>query len=550
MEKINQVKIKDNFVSILREVEKFTQHMNAGWSESFSWSAEAKDLQAEFRLFVTNLQQLNTDLVKAEAQDISVQAIRDAVNNLIEFEESFTDARERISNKSADRNIFSNRLKDAQAAMTDLATQLKQAFKSHKLQIEEEELLLEQERIAKEKRKQEQRALKAKQLQKDQDRLEEEKRKDKAKDQLQVTIKLLDLSCKQAKIIGENDLSITYTNHKEQHIRAMVQATSEGQYRRELDTCTLHLNTLNAALVNPQIAYDTASARKQLISSIKADLFRINRREIDIQALILRNIVNSYFDAGLLATYQLGIQAKNAIQAQYPDENAYETTATPQLQTDVAALTTAFDQVNAFYTPHHAGAICQLQDQYLESLHLVRKDSDLWHRIKTEAREQTKANLAAWVNDQIDAWKTPPIRVWMQAIGLAAVGHGNLRVIPLAEHAGYPTHISLYQVNIDLNVPLSITTAVPTLVDALLPPSNGGYKGLHVTWELFGQNDTNNPRFFRGTDGFSVKPAVIIPPTVDRVALQTNLQQQLTNKVAAFTLSIQQLIAARNADIL
>lgn len=339
----------------------------------------------------------------------------------------------------------------------------------------------------------------------------------------------------------------TYEAHHKALIRKMVQVDN-GKYSSLVQECRQYIDSLTN-IVNPlRVAWEAEKAKSTAIQNIQADILRIENREQDIEAMIAEGIANTYFDNNALNSYRAGVTTKTQFNTNYPDSNAYNNLNIDQLTNLQATINTAFEQVNKFYIKYGPSGIIAIQEAYLNSLNKVVQNSDLWNKIKIEARMIRRNDLSNWVDGQIRSWKRPKIRDWMKAMGLTAA-NGYLRVVPLANYLDKKVHLSLYQANIDLDVELSIDTPVNDLRDALLPASTGNRKGLHVTWEYFGQDDQRNPRFFRGVDGFVRRPDVVLND-IDLNDLSNNLSGQLNAKINQSVVAIQNLIADRRADVI
>ncbi len=129
---------------------------------------------------------------------------------------------------------------------------------------------------------------------------------------------------------------------------------------------------------------------------------------------------------------------------------------------------------------------------------------------------------------------------------LATVSNGRIRHEALPQVAGKNVHLTNYVANVDATA--SIRNPINSVVDALFPPSpNNAWMGTHVTMELFGQDDADNPRYYKGR-GWRANPNAngqFGGLGNNENAVRDSLRDALNNALAGYQAKVQAVINAR-----
>lgn len=149
------------------------------------------------------------------------------------------------------------------------------------------------------------------------------------------------------------------------------------------------------------------------------------------------------------------------------------------------------------------------------------------------------------INQQIGVWTVPPLRVWFTAMGVGAVANGRIRLQALAQVSNTNVHLTNYVANVDNTA--SINDSINDVMDALFPPAQGDWLGTHATMELFGQDDQDNPRYYKGQGWRSNGHAngQLAGMNGGIAAARNGVQAELNTALAGYQVQVQAFINRR-----
>jgi hypothetical protein len=161
-------------------------------------------------------------------------------------------------------------------------------------------------------------------------------------------------------------------------------------------------------------------------------------------------------------------------------------------------MSDAYNQLIPLFNTWGQPSLREIIGNQIEADGRIDRGCAAWTQILSlDTLQQTTApQLVNFITQQLVAWRRPRLRTWLMEAGLEAA-NGYLRIKPLGQFAGAGVHLTLYIANIDLDGDLSITDGVNNVIDTLLPDVDGSWRGTHITFEAFGQDDQRNPKFFK-----------------------------------------------------
>jgi hypothetical protein len=166
------------------------------------------------------------------------------------------------------------------------------------------------------------------------------------------------------------------------------------------------------------------------------------------------------------------------------------------------------------------------------------------HIMQGVTNNTTRDDFIALIDDQVDNWTIPRLRVWFTAMGVNAVANGRIRLQQLPVVATQKVHLTNYVANVDATA--SIQDPIATVMDALFPPAVN-WQGAHVTMELFGEIDANNPHYFKG-QGWRSNPTANgalggLPGGIN--AARDGMRDELANALAGYQNLVQAFMTER-----
>jgi|GEM_PF-6840101 len=215
-------------------------------------------------------------------------------------------------------------------------------------------------------------------------------------------------------------------------------------------------------------------------------------------------------------------------------------------------MSDAFDRLIPIYNAWGVTGLRTIIGNQVAADGRINRGCAAWtHILSLDALLQTPANnLAVFLTQQLAAWRRPKLRVWLAEAGLPAAT-GYLRIVKLDQFSGTDVHLSLYIANIDLEGDLSITDDVDDVIATLLPDVDGSWRGTHVTFEAFGEDDPRNPKFFK-PNSFKFNNAnagQLAELRTDANAVRNHLRGLLQTQIATIRNRLMTFMATRNAGL-
>lgn len=209
-----------------------------------------------------------------------------------------------------------------------------------------------------------------------------------------------------------------------------------------------------------------------------------------------------------------------------------------KLSVDLAVmgtLLTRFDRVHGQLIDHGLAAVKRaLADQwYVTGPVPGLNDEFYWHD-----HDETLASFQHRMRTHLTNYVTPGQAGWLTLAGYTSPIEPHIE--QLAQIGGRDAHWTVYKGGLQGLAALRADAPIATILAALIPTQFGG--GVHVTLEVFGANNQNNPRKFVNGGGVN---GVNLPGGVTFNDLDT----ALTNHNQAVTNRITQRVTARLAPL-
>ncbi len=298
------------------------------------------------------------------------------------------------------------------------------------------------------------------------------------------------------------------------------------------------------------LAFGSKKDSDQLLQDLLGDARRISSRLDDIKKA--GDVLSSYFTDAVKKGIQEVTDEHAQLMAQWTNPLPADLGNRQKIAAHTERMSKAFDKINDIYNKWNPTQLQAIMRREVAALNLLVRPGPAWDQLFSlpALTKVKKADLPAFVANFIVDWKSPKLSVWMRE-GQITAASGKLRVIALSPFEGVKTHMSIYIANIDPNGSRSIDDAIEDIVDTLLPAAApGGTLGTHVTWELFGQDDRNNPRYFKGSDFFiNGGASKLAEYGTDQAKLSANLEKQLQDQTTAIRNLLQKFIATRKAAV-
>ncbi len=236
------------------------------------------------------------------------------------------------------------------------------------------------------------------------------------------------------------------------------------------------------------------------------DAMRINTRKFDLDKIPPLSVPGSYMPA--LVRQNLGVDlARFQVLVTKWTPGPTPRPAATDIPNDVQEMDQLFGRINQVWRLYFQKLRVDLQKDVARVDNRIVPNSQLWDNLFADQslRDLSRADFVTAIGDKITAWRRPRLRDWFAAMQYPAVANGRIRLEALNQVRGYDTHLTNYLANVDATA--SINDPIATVMDALMPPAGADWRGLHVTMELFGQDDDRNPKFFKGQGFYTTQAA-------------------------------------------